>query len=244
MEYNVKTQHYEGPLDLLLSLIQEQKLDITMVSLSEITDAYLDYIAKQENISLSNLADFLSVAAKLVLIKSKALLPLLQFDQEEESDIHELERQLAALKAIKDIIPRFQSHFEHARPHYARKSLWGSQVQFLPPPDLTSEILEQAFLKSLNAIPKLDDIEEKIITDVISLEKRIAYVQQMVSDKAHVIFSQILSERNDTTEVVVSFLALLELVKQKVIVANQEGIFNDIILQAKDHQLHKQSEKI
>ncbi len=239
MEYTVKTQHYEGPFDLLLSLIEEQKLDITMVSLSEISDAYLDYIARQENISLENLADFLSVAAKLVLIKSKALLPLLQFDEEEEADIHELERQLAALKAIKDVIPKFQSYLEHAKPQYSRKGMWGTQVQFLPPPGLSTKILEQAFLKSLNSIPQLDDIEEKIIADVISLEKRIVYVQQMVSEKAEVIFSQILSSNKDTTEIVVSFLALLELVKQKIVIANQDGTFNDIVLTAQNNQSEK-----
>ena len=83
MMYQIKTEQFEGPLDLLLDLIEKEEVDITRVSLAKITDQYLEYINAQEDISLHNLTDFLSVAAKLILIKSHALLPLLQLDEEE-----------------------------------------------------------------------------------------------------------------------------------------------------------------
>ncbi len=228
--YTVKTEHFEGPLDLLLSLIEEQKLDITRVSLAEIADAYLDYVKKQENISLGNLADFLSVAAKLILIKSKALLPLLQFDDEEEADMQELERQLAALRAIKDIIPQFSTTFQAAQSQYARGNFWGTKIQFTPDKTLTSDALEKGFRKSLSSIPKLDELEEKIIADVVSLEQKIVHVQKIIAERAEVIFSEVVTDEANKKEIIVSFLALLELVKQKIIVAKQEGTFHDILM--------------
>lgn len=232
MEYTVHTEQFEGPLDLLLDLIQEQKLDITRVSLATITDGYIAHVQSQEQISLTHLADFLEVAAKLILIKSKALLPLLQFDDEEESDIEELEHQLAALKVIKDIIPDFLAAFHKAQPQFARKNMWGITPQFTPPRDITPEHLKEAFLVSLQAIPQLDKLEEKIITDIVSLEKRIADVQEMVAARAQVAFSDVIKDAKNTGDVVVSFLALLELVKQSIVSVKQGNVFEDIELYA------------
>jgi segregation and condensation protein A len=230
MDYHVKTQHFEGPLDLLLVLIEDRKLDITQVSLAHVTDAYLEYIREQDTITLSSMTDFLSVAAKLVLIKSRALLPLLQFDEEEEQDIAELERQLAALAALKDSIADFATALELRQSLYARKSMWGTQAQFIPAPNMTLQDLENAFKKSLYSIPQLDAIEEKIIADVMSLEQKISHIQSVVMQRAETVFSDI--GNGDRRDVVVSFLALLELVKQKIIVAKQGAAFNDIILKS------------
>lgn len=228
MTYIVKNQHFEGPLDLLLSLIEDQKLDITQVSLAEITGDYMDYVRAQEQITLANLAAFLNVAAKLILIKSRALLPLLQFDDDEEVDMMELERQLMALKVIKDVIPAFALLYDTRTPQYARVGFWGVQVQFVPQDGLHARDLESAFRKALGAIPRLDRIEEKIISDVISLERRITQVQEAVRQRAEVAFSELIAESSSPQEIVVSFLALLELVKQKLLVAQQSGVFEDI----------------
>ncbi len=234
MEYRVKTDHFEGPLDLLLSLIEEQKLDITQVALAHVTDAYLDYIKSQQTISLASMTDFLSVAAKLVLIKSRALLPLLQFDDEEEQDIAELERQLSALAALKEHIPDFSLAMSDAQSLYARKSMWGTQVQFIPADNITAQAMREAFEKSLYSIPQLDSIEEKIIADVMSLEQKISHIQLIIKEKAEIAFSEIgTGSRHD---VVVSFLALLELVKQKIVVADQDGIFHDIFVKSESEK--------
>jgi len=240
MEYHVKTQHFEGPLDLLLALIEERKLDITQVSLASVTDAYLEYIKSRDTITLASMTDFLSVAAKLILIKSRALLPLLQFDDEEEKDIAELEMQLAALSAIKESIEDFSCSLERAQSMYARKSMWGVNVQFIPDKTITPENLEEAFKRSLYAIPQLDAIEEKIIADVVSLEQKITQVQKMVHERAEVAFTQI--SASSRSEVVVSFLALLELVKQRVIAVNQEGAFQDIMMSKQKEDVDIDSE--
>ena len=230
MMYQIKTEQFEGPLDLLLDLIEKEEVDITRVSLANITDQYLKYINAQEDISLHNLTDFLSVAAKLILIKSHALLPLLQLDEEEESDLEELEMQLAALKVFKDHGERFRDFFEQSEASYGNKGIWGQDTCFCPPEDISAVDLRRAFLASLHTIPRIESLEEKIVSDVISLERRIVSIQKSIQDRAEIAFSEITSQAKDRAEIVVSFLALLELVKQKIIIANQKGVFDDIVL--------------
>lgn len=243
MNYVVKTQQYEGPFDILLDLIESQKMDITRISLAVIADQYIEYIQNRDQISLTYLADFLSIAAKLVLIKSKALLPILRFDEEEESDMEELERQLAALKAVKDVIPEFGKLFQNPKSQFARKGMWGISPQFTPPSEILLQDIRDAFLVSLNSIPQLDKLEEKVITDIISLEKRIVYVQNMVAIRAKVAFSEVIKNTDNPSEVIVSFLALLELVKQKIIFASQKDVFQEIELTSLEY-IEENEEKI
>ncbi len=230
MTYQVKMEQFEGPLDLLLDLIEKEKVDITRVSLAKIADEYLDYINKHKNISLYNLADFLSVAAKLILIKSKALLPLLKLDDDEEEDLKELELQLAALEVFKRHNEIFKELFEQSQSMYGNGGVWGQDAYFCPPKNITVKDIRDAFLVSLHAIPRVEEMEEKIVSDVISLERRIAEIQHSVKNRAVTVFSDITADANDKSEVVISFLALLELVKQQIIIAKQSKIFADIEL--------------
>ena len=230
MVYHVKMEQFEGPLDLLLDLIENEQVDITRVSLASITDEYLNYISKREDISLHNLTDFLSVAAKLILVKSYALPPLLQLDDEEEEDLEELERQLAALKVFKDQNETFSKLFEQAQSTYGNKGVWGQDAHFCPPENVTVDDIRTAFLASLHTIPRVEEMEEKIVSDVISLERRIVQIQRSVEERAITVFSDITANAKDKSEVVVSFLALLELVKQQIIIAKQSGVFKDIRL--------------
>ncbi len=230
MTYQVKTEQFEGPLDLLLDLIEKERVDITRVSLARITDQYLDYISKKDNISLHHLADFLTVAAKLILIKSHALLPLLKLEDDEEDDLQELERQLAALKVFKDHSEKFVQFFTQAKSSYGNKGIWGQEAFFCPPEGIVVQDLRGAFLSSLHTIPRLEALEERIMSDVISLERRIMSIQRSVQERAEVAFSELTAHAKDRAEVVVSFLAILELVKQKIVIVKQKRLFDDIIL--------------
>ncbi len=230
MTYKVKTGQFEGPLDILLDLIEKEEVDITRVSLANITDEYLKYISNRDDISLHNLTDFLSVAAKLILVKSHALLPLLQLDDDEEEDLEELERQLAALKVFKDHNENFNQFFEDVKSSYGNTGIWGQDVLFCPPEGTTLDELRSAFLSSLHTIPRMEALEEQIVSDVISLERRIVHIQKSVENRAVKAFSEITENAKDRSEVVVSFLALLELVKQQIIIARQKGVFDDIML--------------
>ena len=126
--YNIKIEQFEGPLDLLLQLTEQEKLDITRVSLAQIADQYLQYISQAENITLQNLADFLSVASKLILIKSKALLPLLEFSPEEEEEIKDLEHQLAEYKKFKEAAGGLNLLLQNPLRFFSRESFVGQGV--------------------------------------------------------------------------------------------------------------------
>lgn len=230
MTYIVKTTQFEGPLDLLLDLIEREKMDITRVSLAAITDQYVAYVKTHEAISLQHMAEFLSVAAKLILVKSYALLPLLQLDDDEEQDVRALEKQLAALKVFKDHQADFVAFMTHAQPSYGTAGMWGQTPLFCPPPDVDGAALHAAFLRTLHTIPRLDDVEKRIVSDVISLEKRIAAIQAHVRERATVAFSELTASATTRADVVVSFLALLELVKQKIVIARQNERFADIMM--------------
>lgn len=230
MTYVVKTAQFEGPLDLLLDLIERQKMDITRVSLAAITDQYVAYVKAHEDISLHNMAGFLSVAAKLILVKSYALLPLLQLDDDEEQDVRELERQLAALKAFKDNHAHFAVFMVSSSASYGNDGIWGQAPLFCPPPGVDGAALHMAFARALHTIPRLEDMEKRIVSDVVSLEKRIAAIQESVRTRVTVAFSELTAAAKSRVDVVVSFLALLELVKQKIIIARQDDRFAEIML--------------
>lgn len=233
MDYVVKTAQFEGPLDVLLDVIERRKMDITRVSLAAITDQYVAYVkAHNTEISLQHMAQFLSVAAKLILMKSYALLPLLAPDEEEEAELHALELQLAALKAFKDNHARFAAFVAAARPAYGNDGIWGQVPVFCPPPRACAADLEAAFRRALYAIPRLEELEKRIMRDVLSLEKRIAAIQDRVQKRATVAFSELTATAKTREDVVVSFLALLELVKQHIVVARQEERFAEITLHA------------
>lgn len=240
MDYRVKLEQFEGPLDLLLNLIEEQKLDITTVSLATVTDQYLEYIQNKEHISLLNIAEFLDVATKLILIKSKALLPLLELDEQEEEEIKDLAWQLQEFKKFRDVASIIGAmtagdHYSATRPGFV-----GMSVAYAPPEGITMHDLKSYFSQALSLIPLIEKLEERIISDVVTLEEKIEQVQKMVRSRAITTFSEMTGNTNDRMDVVVSFLALLELVKQRVVSVEQEDLFADIHLTHAHNMSHTQ----
>ena len=234
MVYNIKIEQFEGPLDLLLQLTEQEKLDITRVSLAQIADQYLHYISQAENITLQNLADFLSVASKLILIKSKALLPLLEFSPEEEEEIKDLEHQLAEYKKFKEAAGGLNLLLQNPLRFFARESFLGQGVVFYPPEKITSEDLRKAFSKVLGEIPVVEKLEQEMIKEVLTLEEKIVHLQETLRQKVQTSFAELIANATDKVEVVVSFLAMLEMVKQKLIHVEQGELFSEIRLKYKE----------
>jgi segregation and condensation protein A len=233
MTYRIQLPQFEGPLELLLALIEKQKLDVTRVSLAEVTDQYLEYISKKENISLENLSWFLAIAAKLILIKSKALLPLLHFDDEEEEEIQDLEHQLREYKKFKEASFRLKALFEIGHRSFSRESYLGVRSVFYPPQNVRAQHLKTYFLSVLGGITIFEKLEEKVMEEVMTLEEKIVSLQETLRYRVQTSFAEVVSSAKDRVEVIVSFLAMLELVKQRVIYAEQEGLFSDIRLKHK-----------
>jgi len=227
-----KLEQFEGPLGLLLSLIEKEEMDITQVSLAKVADQYIDFIKSRENINPDEMADFLVVAAKLLLIKSKALLPFLY--PEEEKEIEELEEQLRmykefleAAKKIEKIIGKKKFMFPR---EFNRKAILANVNLFSPPKNLTKEamlIIINDIINHLSVPLKLD--EEKMEYK-ISIEEKILFIQKSLIERIKLNFSNMIKGAKSKTEAIVSFLALLELLKQQEIFAEQDELFHDILI--------------
>ncbi|OGI17193.1 MAG: hypothetical protein A3J63_04915 [Candidatus Moranbacteria bacterium RIFCSPHIGHO2_02_FULL_40_12b] len=226
--YNIKLDQFEGPLDLLLNLIEEQKLDVTQVSLAKVAGQYLEYLKKKDNITLENLADFLSVAAKLILIKSKALLPLLEFSDEEEQEVKDLEQKILEYKKFKDAAKKLKNISERGKTCFSRDSFLEITPIFYPPENVNGHDLKKTFSFILNQIPLIEKLEQEMIREVITLEEKINHLRGVIKEKMEASFSEIASSAKDKIDVIISFLAMLELVKQRIIEVEQSGLFHDI----------------
>src|SRR3989344_8360594 len=225
MAYHICLEQFEGPLDLLLSLIEKEKLDITHVSLAKVADQYLKYLETEESISLDNLAVFLSIAARLILIKSRALLPMLEFSDEEEEAMDDLEWRLKEYKRFREAAGTLGTLL--AKKHYAyhRESFLGTRVVFYPPQTLTPSILRTHFENVLGAIPLFEALPEKEIGAIITLEEKIFSLQKILSENGKTSFVHLMHIASDRVEIVISFLAILEMGKQKTVSVDQVGFF-------------------
>jgi segregation and condensation protein A len=230
MTYHIKIEQFEGPLDLLLQLTEQEKLDITRVSLAKIADQYLAYIAEAKDITLAHLADFLSVAARLILIKSKALLPMLEFTEEEEGEIKDLEYQLAEYKKFKDASVKLALIFDGPLSSFSREGFLGMPALFYPPEKIVADDLKRAFAKILGEIPVVEKLEEEMVKEILTLEDKIVHLQEVLRERVQTSFAELVMNAKDKVEVVVSFLAMLELVKQRIINVEQNDLFAEIRL--------------
>ena len=228
MAYHIQLPQFEGPLELLLSLIEKQKLDVTRVSLAKITDQYLEYIATKDAVSLDNLAWFLVIASRLILIKSKALLPTFVLNEEEEEEIEDLEFQLREYKKFKDASQKLKGMFDISCAAYAREANSSLESVFYPPQGMQAKDIHSAFLRVLRDIPVFEMLEEKMITEVVTIEEKIISLQSMLQKRVEISFEEMVSHAKDKVEVIVSFLAMLELVKQRIIHVDQEELFSSI----------------
>jgi segregation and condensation protein A len=232
MTYQIKLEQFEGPLDLLLNLIEEEKLDITHLSLAGVADQYLAYIKNNEKIQLENLADFLSVASKLILIKSKALLPFLQFTEEEEEEIKDLAEQLEAYKKFKEAAKKIKVLDEAGKRAYSREGYVGVGPLFYPPENINAFDLKKYFQLILADIPVIEKLEEEFVKEIITLEEKIVDLQKVLQERVEVSFAEFAGKAGAKVDVIVSFLAVLEMVKQKVIEVEQNELFQEIKMKA------------
>ncbi|MEW6092572.1 MAG: segregation/condensation protein A, partial [Chloroflexota bacterium] len=219
---------YEGPLDLLLQLIERAELDITAVSLAQVTDQYLAYI-HQMNVPADEISAFLVVAAKLLQIKSEALLPRPPVREPGEEDVGEsLARQLRIYKRFKELANWLdEREAKHLRTY----------LRVAPPPHVEGRLdLSDVTLTDLMAAAEAIFAEEQdkaalgtvISAPRITIREKILWIAQQLSIESRASFSGLVGEKPSRLEIVVTFLALLELVKQYRVSAMQEGLFSDI----------------
>lgn len=231
VNFVIRHEKFEGPLDLLLELIQREELAISEISLSKVAEEYLQHVKTLERIDPDALADFLVIAAQLILLKSRSLLPSLALAEEDEHSLDELTGRLEEYKKIRELAGELKiREQQHARIISREPSHDPQSVIFYPPPQLTLEKIRTTFAGILAAIPKAEKLAEEKLRRVISLQEKIAHIRAFLSETVEHMFSELVGGAGEKIEIIVSFLAILELVRQKFIDVSQENLFEDITI--------------
>lgn len=226
MIYKIKLDKFEGPLDLLLQLIESEDLPITEVSLAKVTEQYVEHLQTLEQKNPDELADFLVVAAKLLLIKSRVLLPVLEVGLEEDG--FSLEDQLKLYREYAAASRRVGQFISKHRFAFAREKALFQTGVFAPPIGVTPKKLVAVFLDVLSALLPIMELPKSAVLRTLSIKEKIEELRSLILKRAETSFSAMIRGARNKTEIIVSFLALLELIKQKIINVSQENIFEDI----------------
>jgi segregation and condensation protein A len=229
MPVTVKTSVYEGPLDLLLELIEKRKLLINDISLAQVAEEYINKVNAMDELPMGEVAEFVALAATLLLIKSRSLLPTLEISGEEERDIKELQYRLEVYKIIKEAGRGISRAFEG--PTLYEGSFPEPQPLFLPDQAVTLGSLRAAANTLIEGFPQHLALPKVRVEKTISLEEMVDTLAKRVSSAMRLSFKEFAGKK-EKTEVIVGFLALLELVKQGILRANQGQQFGDILLES------------
>ncbi len=231
MSFTVKHPQFEGPLELLLDLVEKRKLFVSDIALSEVTDDYIAHVKRFEEFPVADSAQFILVASTLLLIKSKSLLPTLDLTKEEEADIRDLERRLALYQRFREISKGLSTVFG-TRFLFARSERRIDPV-FSPDESMTLGNLTEAMHRVLTSLPKKEFLPKVIVDKVISLEEMIGRLTERVTSSLRMSFREFSGAggKADKVSVIISFLAMLELVKQGMIQVVQERHFDDITME-------------
>lgn len=232
LPYRVQLDVFEGPLDLLLHLIEKQELDITKISLAKVTDQYLDYIARLEHIRAETLADFLVMAAKLLLIKSRALLPAPpQTEGEEEEEIgDDLVRQLQEYKRYKELARQLREREESGLRAYLRVASLPRLEKKLDPTDVTLDDLLAAVREALAVEPPATPVDGVVSPISFTIGDKIQAIESMLACRGSFSFQRLLRTALSRGEIIVTFLALLELIKAQRVNVRQDKLFGEIVV--------------
>lgn len=247
MDLTVKLQVFEGPLDLLLHLLDKNKVNIYDIPIVEITSQYMEYVAEMRKRDLEVLSEFLVMAATLIDIKSKMLLPHdSETDEEEQEDPRaELVQQLLEYKMYKCMAYELKDRQMDAEKVWFKEPTIPDEVLAFEEPIDMDELVSDVTLSKLNEIfenimkkqiDKVDPVRSKfgkIQKEEVSLEDKMTYLHDYASSHRHFSFRGLLESSSSKVEVIVTFLAILELMKMGKIFISQEKIFDDIQIDSK-----------
>jgi segregation and condensation protein A len=235
MSVTFRVEKFEGPLDLLLQLIEREELDITEISLAGVAEQYVEYVhANKGKIPPEELADFLVVAAKLVYMKSRLLLPSLEDEELEEGP--DLATQLRLYQQFMGAATELNHTWNAKRVCYGRdpRPMRSLEPKFSPPPNVAVEDLRNIMQHLIARLAPIVKLPQAAIKRIVRIQDKIAELANRLRSVAKMTFASFVSKAKDKQERLVSFLALLELVKQRVVTADQSENFEDIEIAAHD----------
>lgn len=232
-QYFVKTSQFEGPFGLLLQLVEERKFFINDLSLSQVTEDYLKYVQEFGKSHPSEISSFIIVAATLLLIKSKSLLPNLNLTAEEESDIKNLEERLRLYEMYVKLSVNVKAKFgkKIIFPLEERKM---KTLVFVADKQITTESMMNFARSALGRMPKKIILPEIEVKKVISIEEMIENLRERIQNSIKTNFKEFFGTaktKEEKVNVIVGFLAMLELVREGILNVVQENNFEDIIIE-------------
>jgi segregation and condensation protein A len=232
-EYTVDLPTFQGPLDLLLSLIEQEELDITKISLAQVTDQYLSHLEILKVTDPDDLTDFLVVAARLILIKSEVLLPKpppILIENEDEDVGDELARQLMLYKLFKEIATELRDIESRRRHNYVRDVPKIRIEPKLVAGDGDIQALLEAARTAMSIKAEDPDVDEVVAPHVVTIGQQMGTIWQKIQVGQRVSFNAMVAQAVSHIEVIVTLLAVLELIKRRLIVAHQGSYFGDIVI--------------
>jgi len=238
VEYQFKLDQFEGPLDLLLHLIKKAKINIEDIFVSEITEQYLAYMAGLEDLDMDRSSEFLDMAATLIYIKSRTLVPTVTDDEEDEEDPEQvLIERLKAYKIFKEASEQMKSMEEEAKGRYYKLPLeYPFEVDEFSVAGATIEKLYTAFSKVMQQAAEHEEITHRKVEfqpETVSVRERKSYIKQLLGDKGTISFDMLFEGIVSRLRIAVTFLALLELLHEGFIKAEQEKQMDVIIISKK-----------
>jgi segregation and condensation protein A len=226
--YKLKIENFTGPLDLLLQLIEDQKMEITEIAIAQVTEQFLAHIEKIEDRDPEELSDFLVVAARLLYLKSKAILPV----QEDEEVYDDLEKQLKMYKEFVEASKKIDQMIKTGNFTFSRPKLPQElKVNFSPAPNITVKNLREVFLTILKRLDPLVKMPKQLMQKTISLQARIFELKDLIKKQEKMQFKDLFNNAKNKTEVIINFLAVLELVKQNQLTVKQGSLFDEIYIE-------------
>lgn len=232
--FSFSSEQFSGPLDLLLQMIEGDKLKVTDVSLMSVTDAYIEHVKSSGSVNESEMADFLIVAAKLLYIKSKELLPQIVVDDETGID---LTRQLKMYEQFARAAEEVKNILLARRHMYPREPLGFKIAGFYPPKTVTATKLGAIMRLVIDRNKPEQVLEEVRVQKVMSISEKIESVQKLLKNFKKATLTDLVTDPHSRADIIVTFLALLELVKTRNVTLDQRAHFDHIYVAPHEYTL-------
>jgi segregation and condensation protein A len=226
INFNIQTDAYQGPFELVLDLIEARKLLVNDLALASITEDFIRHVREQEEFPVEETANFIQIAATLLLIKSKSLIPDLALSEDENADVEDLKRRLAAYEKVRDAARELARIFGKTMMLPAGER--AIEPFFAPSRDLSATALAEALAKILAAREIVEELPTASVKPLVTIEEMMDRLARQVQSAMTLSFKDFARGAKEHVEVIISFLALLELVKQGAVAAEQYGAYGDI----------------